>query len=155
MHVLRRPTGTCFFTFCGVQKVWKSTRSVPSRQGYRRKAEKGFKFVCAKLLSLCVLIRGLENLEASLKGFNCCGAKMRQRCAESRFAKPRNFLRKERFSYFSRVRKVPKVHQRFANLWTPGTIQIAGRYVIVAKTSDIHQVTGFAKSCNFVGYRRQ
>ena len=25
--------------------------------------------------------------------------------------------------FFSRVRKEPKVHQRFANLWTPGTIQ--------------------------------
>ena len=27
------------------------------------------------------------------------------------------------FSCFSLVRKEPKVHQRFANLWTPGTIQ--------------------------------
>ena len=53
----------------------------------------------------------------------CCGAKLRLRRAGSRFAKPRSSLRKERFSYFSRVRKVPKVHQRFANLWTPGTIQ--------------------------------
>ena len=69
------------------------------------------------------LIRGLQNLEASLKGFNCCGAKMRLRCAESRFAEPRSSLRRERFSCFSRVRKEPKVHQRFANLWTPGTIQ--------------------------------
>ena len=69
------------------------------------------------------LIRGLQNLESSLKGFNCCGAKKSLRCADSRFAEPRSFLRKERFSYFSRVRKVPKVHQRFANLWTPGTIQ--------------------------------
>ena len=57
------------------------------------------------------------------KGFNCCGAKMSLRWAASRFAKPRNFLRKGRFSCFSRVRKEPKVHQRFANLWTPGTIQ--------------------------------
>ena len=57
------------------------------------------------------------------KGFNWVCAKSLFWCADSRFAKPRNFLRKERFSYFSRVRKVPKVHQRFANLWTPGTIQ--------------------------------
>ena len=35
------------------------------------------------------------------------------------------------------------------------TIQIAGRTVIVTKTTGIHQVTGFAKSCNFAGYRRQ
>ena len=45
----------------------------------------------------CVLIQGLQNLGSSRKGNG--------------------------FSYFSRVRKVPKVHQRFANLWTPGTIQ--------------------------------
>ena len=40
------------------------------------------------------LIRGLQNLEASFgKGFNCYGAKLRLRCADSRFAKPRGFLR--------------------------------------------------------------
>ena len=44
---------------------------------------------------------------------------------------------------------------RFANLWTPGTIQIAGRYGVFAKTTGVHQVTGFVKSCNFAGYRRQ
>ncbi|MGI6196379.1 MAG: hypothetical protein ACOYIO_04785 [Eubacteriales bacterium] len=128
-----------------------------SRQGHRRKAEKTaacggkrIKLDCAKLL-FCALIRGLQNLEASLRGFNCCGAKLRLRWAGSKFAKPRNFLRKERFSYFSRVRKVPKVHQRFANLWTPGTIQIAGRTVIVAKVTGVHQVTGYAKNCIFPG----
>ena len=57
------------------------------------------------------------------KGFNFVSGNLLFLCADSRFAKPRNFLRKERFSYFSRVRKVPKVHQRFANLWTPGSIQ--------------------------------
>ena len=36
----------------------------------------------------------MQNLEASLKGFNCCGAKLRLRCADSRFAKPRSFLTK-------------------------------------------------------------
>ena len=56
------------FLFAACKKELKSTRSVPSRQGYRRKAEKGFKFVCAKLLALCVLIRGLENLEVLCKG---------------------------------------------------------------------------------------
>ena len=39
------------------------------------------------------LIRGLQNLETSLKGFNCCGAKLSLQCADSRFAKPRGFLR--------------------------------------------------------------
>ena len=65
------------------------------------------------------LNRGLQNLESSLKGFNCCGAKLPLWCTDSRFAEPRSFLRKGRFSCFSLVRKEPKVHQRFANLWTP------------------------------------
>ena len=45
---------------------------------------------------LGVLIRGLKNLEAPGKGT---------------------------VLFFSLVRKEPKVPQRFANLWTPGTIQ--------------------------------
>ena len=73
--------------------------------------------------SFCALKQGLQNLVSPCKGFNCCGAKPPLRRAKSKFAKPRNFLRKRRFSCFSLVRKEPKVHQRFANLWTPGTIQ--------------------------------
>ena len=41
----------------------KSTRSVPSRQGHRREAAKGFNWVRAKLL-FGALIRGLQNLES-------------------------------------------------------------------------------------------
>ena len=117
--------------------------------------KKGFNWI-VRICCFCALIRGLQNLESPfIKGFNCCSAKLQLRCADLRFAKPRNFLRKERFSCFSLVRKEPKVHQRFANLWTPGTIQIAGRYVFEAKTTGVHQVTGFVKSRNFAGYRRQ
>ena len=48
-----------------------------------------------RICCLCALIRGLENLETPFgKGFNCCGAKLRLRCADSRFAKPRSFLKK-------------------------------------------------------------
>ena len=37
----------------------------------------------------------MENLEAPFgKGFNCCGAKLRLRCADSRFTEPRSFLEK-------------------------------------------------------------
>ena len=75
------------------------------------------------------LIRGLQNLEAPCKGNG--------------------------FILFASCKKNQKAHQRFANLWTPGTIQIAGRYMIVVKVTGVHQVTGFAKSCNFAGYRRQ
>ena len=101
----------------------RSTRSVPSRQGHCHKAAKGFKFVCAQLLFLC---------------------------AASRFAKPRRSLKKvlivavrkchcgglnrgwqnlgasqkgNGFILFALCKKNQKAHQRFANLWTPGTIQ--------------------------------
>ena len=99
----------------------------------------------------CVLIRGLQTLEASLKGFNCCGGKLPLRCAGLRFAEPRCSLQSGRFSCFSLVRKEPKVHQRFANLWTPGTIQIAGRYGVFAKVTGFHQVTGNAENSSFPG----
>ena len=93
----------------------------------RRKAEKGFNWIVRGCL-LCALIRGLENLEA--------------------------FPERETGLFFSRVRKEPKVHQRFANLWTPGTIQIAGRYMIVVEVTGIHQVTGRAGNRKVSGYRR-
>ena len=60
------------------------TSNVPGRE-HRRKAEKGFKFVCAKLLSVC---------------------------AESRFGKPRNFLQENDFILFActkRTKSTPEV----------------------------------------------
>ena len=84
------------------------------------------------------------------KGFNLVCMNVLSLCADSRFTKPRISLKKvlivavrscgcgvlnrglrnlgssrkgNGFSCFSLVRKEPKVHQRFANLWTPGTIQ--------------------------------
>ena len=65
----------------------------------------------------------MQNLEAPFgKGFNFVRAKPPLRRAESRFAEPRT-SRKGTVLFFSLVRKEPKVPQRFANLWTPGTIQ--------------------------------
>ena len=126
----------------------KSTRSVPSRQGHRRKAQKGFNFVCANLLFVCVdlrfakprsflkkvlivavrrchcggLIRGLQNLGASCEGV--------------------------RVVTFCIVQKVTKKH---AGLRPATSIQIAGRYEIFAEMSGIHQVTGNAKNNSFPG----
>ena len=56
------------------------------------------------------LIRGLQNLGTPLKGFNCCGAKLRLRCAESMFAKPRCFCEGVRVVTFCIVQKVTKKH---------------------------------------------
>ena len=53
----------------------------------------------------CALLRGLENLEAPWKGFNCCGAKMSLRWADSRFAEPRSFLRRSTGCHFLRCAK--------------------------------------------------
>ena len=44
-------------------------------------------------------------------------------CADSRFGKPRISLQGRTDLFFSLVRKERGVPQRFANLWTPGTIQ--------------------------------
>ena len=105
-----------------------------------------------RICCLCALFRGLQNLETPLKGFNCCGAKLRLRCADLRFAEPRSFLQKGRFYVlFASCKKNQKTRQRFANLWTPGTIQIAGRYVFEAKVTGFHQVTGYAENYNFPG----
>ena len=90
----------------------KSTRRVPSRQGHRRKAKKGFNWIVRNCL-LCALIRGLQNLEASfIKGFNCCGAKLRLRYADSRFAEPRSSRKGNGFILFActkRTKSTPEV----------------------------------------------
>ena len=78
----------------------KSTRRVPSRQGRRRKAKKGFNWI-VRICCFCALIRGLQNLESSfIKGFNCCGAKLPLRYADSRFEKPRSSLRRSTNCHF-------------------------------------------------------
>ena len=71
------------------------------------------------------LNRGLRNLGSSRKG--------------------------DGFILFALCKKNQKAHQRFANLWTPGTIQIAGRYGVFAKVTVVHQVTGYAENCIFPG----
>ena len=78
-----------------------------------------------------------------------CEAAAAVRCFE--VCKTSEVPERETGLFFSRVRKEPKVHQRFANLWTPGTIQIAGRYGVFAKVTGVHQVTGYAENCIFPG----
>ena len=112
-----------------------------------------------------VLIRGLQNLGASCEGERvvtfCIVQKVTKKhartckklpvasfCASETAETGRIANGREQGDHVSR-------RLRFANLWTPGTIQIAGRYGVFAKTTGVHQVTGFVKSCNFAGYRRQ
>ena len=42
----------------------------------------------------------------------------------------------------------------FANLWTPGTIQISARYTAFAEVTGVHQVTGRVGNRKLTGYRR-
>ena len=89
-------------------------------------------------------------LPQAAKGFNFIYAKVYCLCAALRFAEPRNSLKKvlivavrschcgglnrglqnlgssrkgDGFILFALCKKNQKAHQRFANLWTPGTIQ--------------------------------
>ena len=90
---------------------------------------------------LCALNRGLENLEAPFgKGFNCCGAKLRLRCADSRFAKPRNFLQGRTGCHF--------LHRAKSNQKARGAKPCDPRFkalseVILKKLPAAHVETGF------------
>ena len=87
------------------------------------------------------------------KGFNFVRVKLLFGGADSRFGKPRT-SRKGTVLFFSLVRKERGVPQRFANLWTPGTIQISARYMTFVETTGVHQVTGYTGYDNLSGYRR-
>ena len=63
-----------------------------------------------------------------------------------RFAKPRKFPKGNGFTFFSLLRKEPKVAQRVATLWTPGTVQIAGRYGVFGIMTGLYHVTSFAQT---------
>ena len=114
---------------------------------------KGFNFVCAKPPLWRAESRFAEPRKVS-KGFNCCGAKPPLRRAESRFAEPRFSLRGNGFILFASCKKNQKARQRFANLWTPGTIQISARFEISVEVTGVHHVTGCAGKHNLSGYRR-
>ena len=108
-----------------------------------------------------VLNRGLQNLGASCEGERvvtfCIVQKVTKKhartckklpvasfCASETAETGRIANGREQGDHVSRSRRSPAT-----------SIQIAGRYVIFSEMTGVHQVTGFAKSCNFVGYRRQ
>ena len=108
-----------FPAFCTLQKAGKmppqgggkSTRSVPSRQGHRRRRQKD---LIGLMRSCClgVLIRGLQNLESPCwKGFNFVRAKPPLRRAEPRFEELRSFPARERvysFRLYEKNQKYPR-----------------------------------------------
>ena len=107
-----------------------------------------------RICCLGELIRGLQNLEFSFGKALILFVRSRH-CGElNRGLQNLEAFRKETDLFFSLVRKEPKVPQRFANLWTPGTIQISARYVICAEMTGVHHVTGRAGNCKLPGYRR-
>ena len=72
---------------------------------------------------LCVLIRGLQNLEKFQKGFNFVCAKPPLRRAESRFGKPRCSRQGKRFYSFRLYEKNQKYPKGLRPSGLPGTIQ--------------------------------
>ena len=125
-----------------------------------RNFSKGFNWI-ARSCYLCALNRGLQNLEASCEGERvvtfCIVQKVTKKhartckklpvasfCASETAETGRIANGHEQGDHVSRRRRSPAT-----------SIQIAGRYVVVVKMTGVHQVTGFAKSCNFAGYRRQ
>ena len=135
------PAGTNFLLGRAKSCQWQVfVRRRPPKQGELRtdvskatmwgetRAEKGFNFVCAKLL-FCVLIRGLQNLRTPCKGNG--------------------------FWYFlRRAKSTAKTRRGLRPSGLPGTIQISARYEISAEMTSVHQVTGRAGNCNLPGYRR-
>ena len=65
---------------------------------------------------------------AKRQEFNLDCTILQLRYADSRFAKPRKFPKGNGFTFFSLLRKEPKVAQRVATLWTPGTVQNSTEY---------------------------
>ena len=108
-----------FFCKACVSNGGRSMRRVLSRKGQAFRKE-SYKFFCP---TFCTLQKVGKSGEAA-KGFNFVCTKPPLRRADSRFAKPRNSLRRGRFYVlFASCKKNQKARPRFANLWTPGTIQ--------------------------------
>ena len=131
-------------TFCVWQKVWESTLGVlPPR------AVKGFNWI-VWICFLCVLIRGLQNLGAPLKGFNCCGVKLRRWCADSRFAKLRNSRKENEFILFActkRTKSTPEVCEPLDSGDDSNRRSIRD----FSEVTGFHQVTGNAENSSFPG----
>ena len=107
-----------------------------------------------EVVVLGVLIRGLQNLESPFGKVLILFVRNRH-CGELlRGLENLEAPERETFLFFSLVRKEPKVPQRVATLWTPGTIQISARYMVFAKMTGVHQVTGGTGNRKLPGYRR-
>ena len=135
------------------EKAHEVCRPGRGKLSAKRKVSKGFNFVSEKLVFGRAASRFGEPRSSFWEGFNFVRAKPPLRRAESRFGKPRT-SRKGTILFFSLVRKERGVPQRFANLWTPGTIQISARFEIFADMTGVHHVTGHAGNRKVSGYRR-
>ena len=100
--------------------------------------------MCMKPRLRCAETRFAKLCNVS-KGFNWVCAKLLVGCAASRFAEPRT-SGKETILFFSLVRKERGVPQRFANLWTPGTIQSSAGNTFGETSGDTSRSRFFAQN---------
>ena len=158
--VLQKHARTCkklpVASFCASETAETGRIANGREQGdhvSRRQSGKGFNWASAKFWFECADSRFAEPRRVS-KGFNFVSAWSLFGGADSRFGKPRISLQGRTDLFFSLVRKERGVPQRFANLWTPGTIQISARFIIFAEVTGVHHVPGRAGHCKLSGYRR-
>ena len=102
-------------------------------------------------LSYCLCLTKSMESRGAAKGFNFVSGKLLFGWADSRFAEPRCSLQRERIVTFCVVQKVTKKH---AGLRPATSIQISARYMIFAKMTGVHQVTGCTENHKLPGYRR-
>ena len=81
-----------------------------------------------RICRLCVLLRGLQNLELP--------------------------ERETDWYFLRRAKSTAKTRRGLRPSGLPGTIQISARYEIFADMTGVHQVTGGAGERNLFGYRR-
>ena len=133
---------------------------VPTKRGKSRQGRRKDLIWLVRICCLCALIRGLQNLKAPYKGERvvtfCIVQKVTKKhartckklpvasfCASETAETGRIANGREQGDHVSRRRLRPAT-----------SIQIAGRYIIVAKTSGVHHVTGCAGYCKVSWYRR-
>ena len=120
------------FGFLSHQKAEKSFRQeMPgTAAGSGAKAAKRQKdlILLVRSCRLCVLLRGLQNLELP--------------------------ERETDWYFLRRAKSTAKTRRGLRPSGLPGTIQISARYEIFADMTGVHQVTGGAGERNLFGYRR-
>ena len=151
-----KPRASCagvrLVTFCIVQKVTKKHARTCKKLPVAS-------FCASETAETGRIANGREqgdhvSRRQSGKGFNFVSGKLLFEWAESRFGKPRCSRQGKRFYSFRLYEKNQKYPRGLRTSGLRGTIQISARYMIFAKMTGGHHVTGCTGKRNLSGYRR-